>query len=131
MANGMLWYSWNPSPRDTLTVLLAEDDATIRLIFGDALKAAGYSVLEASDGAEALKISRAFEGDIDLLLTDLNMPFIIGTDLAQRLVDERPRLKVLIMTGNSIELPLLWLPQVIEKPVHPRVVLRRINQELS
>jgi CheY-like chemotaxis protein len=112
-------------------ILLAEDDERVRVIFAEALSLGGYTVLEASDGAEALKISRNFPEDIHFLLTDLNMPNLSGLDLACRLLNERPGIKVIIMTGNSTELPISWLARVIEKPVHPRVVLGRIDRELG
>src|SRR5207302_1136181 len=56
------------------TILLVEDDEVVRLLVGEALRGYGYTVLEASKGAEALELSRAHKGTIDLLLTDIVMP---------------------------------------------------------
>ena len=114
-----------------MVVLFAEDNQSLRTIFADALSAEGYTVIAASDGAEALTISRGFSGDIHFLLTDLNMPNLNGLDLANILLTERPGIGVLIMTGNSVQIPISWLGRVIEKPVHPRIVLGRIAQELG
>jgi CheY-like chemotaxis protein len=117
--------------RVDVVILLAEDNQMIRFAFADALRSGGYTVLEASDGAEALKVSRGFPEDIHLLLTDLNMPNLNGLDLAAKLREERPGIKVLIIAGNSVEMPISWLPYVIEKPVRPYVVLDRIARELG
>jgi CheY-like chemotaxis protein len=114
-----------------VVILLAEDDLTIRFMFSEALSEAGYTVLEASDGAEALHVSRAFPDVIHLLLTDLKMPQMAGLELATRLQQERPSTKVVIMTGNEGGIPISWLPHVIEKPVLSAEVLARIERELG
>jgi CheY-like chemotaxis protein len=116
--------------RFDVVILLAEDDPTTRLMFAQALRS-GYTVLEASDGAEALGISRAFPEEIHYLLTDLNMPKLSGLDLAKTLLDERPGIRVAVMTGNSGEIPIAWLSRVIEKPITPRVIRDRIDRELG
>jgi PAS domain S-box-containing protein len=82
-----------------LTVLLAEDEAGVRVIAKRALEARGYRVLAAHDGQEACEISRGYPGIIDLLLTDVDMPNLTGPQAAQQLASERPDMKVLYISG--------------------------------
>ncbi len=87
------------------TVLLVEDEAPVRRVVGRGLRRLGYHVLEASDGVEALRVFRAAEGDIQLLLTDMVMPeHLSGLDLALQLRAEKPSLRVVIMSGYDIRL---------------------------
>ncbi|HEX4934628.1 MAG TPA: ATP-binding protein, partial [Gemmatimonadaceae bacterium] len=77
------------------TVLLVEDDPSVRAIAVRALRAQGFTVLEAYDGVHALEVARAPPGEIHLLVTDVVMPRLGGKELAAQLVAERPSLKVL------------------------------------
>jgi two-component system, cell cycle sensor histidine kinase and response regulator CckA len=86
------------------TVLVVEDQAEVRKLATGILKKNGYSVLEAANGAEALALAAERPGRIDLLLTDLIMPGITGRELAQRLAEARPEIKVLYMSGYSDDL---------------------------
>jgi signal transduction histidine kinase/ActR/RegA family two-component response regulator len=81
------------------TILLAEDEDGVRRVSRRVLTRAGYRVLDASSGAEALSIARQHTGMIDLLLTDLVMPGMSGRELARRLKSERPGIRVLFMSG--------------------------------
>lgn len=85
------------------TVLVAEDDAAVRALAGIALRAKGHHVLEAGDGLEALAISERHPGEIALLVTDVGMPRMEGTELASRLLERRPSLRVLFITGFGSE----------------------------
>ena len=67
------------------------------------LVAHGFTVLEAVDGEEALAVAAAHPGRIDLLLTDVVMPGIGGAELARRLREDRPEVRILFMTGYSVE----------------------------
>ena len=82
----------------TETILLAEDDDAVRSLTYAMLTSAGYRVLQAGDGREALDISRA-QDRLNLLLTDVLMPGMNGPELARRLQADRPSLKVLFMSG--------------------------------
>src|SRR5947209_19567789 len=62
----------------------------------------GYFALSAADGHEGLELSRKYPGPIDLLITDVDMPRLNGTDLCGRLTDERPGIQVLVMSGKDI-----------------------------
>jgi CheY-like chemotaxis protein len=83
------------------TILLAEDDAALREIVSIQLEELGYTVLAAGNGREALCMAAKQEGPIDLLLTDVVMPGMSGRQLADRLKQKLPVLKVLFVSGYS------------------------------
>ena len=83
------------------TILLVEDEGAIRRALSRVLESTGYRVLEASNGAEALRVAGEESGRIDLLLTDVMMPGIGGKELVQRLLAERPGLRVILMSGYT------------------------------
>ena len=86
-------------PKGTETILLVEDEAGIRELAGDFLQGLGYMVLTAMDGDEALRIAEGHEVLIHLLVTDIVMPNVGGNELAKRLRQVRPQIKVLFMSG--------------------------------
>lgn len=92
-------------PKALQTILLAEDEDSLRALTRNTLQGRGYTVLEAKNGAEALKIGRKYVGGIDLLLTDVVMPEMGGHELAQELIRERPGLKVVYISGYTGQLP--------------------------
>src|SRR5208282_875552 len=81
----------------TETVLLVEDEANLRYLARQFLEKQGYRVVEAEDGAVAMQIAVAHEGLIHLLLTDVIMPGMNGRELAQRISEIRPNVKILYM----------------------------------
>jgi PAS domain S-box-containing protein len=81
------------------TVLLVEDDESIRLLARLALETRAYAVLAAANGDEALEIARRHPGTIHVLLTDIQVPGMRGPDLAARIASQRPGIKVLFMSG--------------------------------
>ena len=83
------------------TVLVVEDEASIRQLVCETLQAQGYRVLEAEQPEAGLALARAHRGAIDLLLTDVIMPHMNGRELYQRLAQERSDLKVLYMSGYT------------------------------
>lgn len=82
------------------TVLLVDDEKDIREYVFHALQHAGYAVVQASSGTEALSRFAHFSQDIDLLVTDLVMPGLQGDQLAARLLEQKPELKVIFISGN-------------------------------
>jgi PAS domain S-box-containing protein len=85
----------------TETILLVEDEANLRYLARQYLEKQGYRVLEAADGAVAVQIAVAHEGMIQLLLTDVIMPGMNGRELAQRISEIRPNVKILYMSGYT------------------------------
>ena len=81
------------------TILLAEDEGSVRSFVRDVLGQAGYRLLEASDGRSALQLAAAFNGPIHLLISDVVMPGMNGGDLAETLMAGRPRTKTLLISG--------------------------------
>jgi CheY-like chemotaxis protein len=83
---------------------LVEDEPLFRLSARTVLERAGYQVLEATTGEEALKVWEEHPGEVALLLTDLVMPGIRGQELARRLREQAPELKVVFTSGYSAEI---------------------------
>ena len=97
-----------PRPRAPLfpssgkeTILLVEDDTVLQGLVARALRKYGYTVWEAANGIEALAICEKEKGPIHLLLTDVVMPQMGGRELAERLIQSRPEIKVLYMSGYT------------------------------
>ena len=88
-------------PLGTETVLVVEDELGVRELACAFLKSGGYSVLQAADSEEALRLAASFSGPIHLLLTDVVMPKQSGTELAKRLQASRNDLRVIFMTGYA------------------------------
>ena len=83
-------------------ILVADDEALIRNLVTLLLQHDGYFVLSAADGHEGLELSRKYPGPIDLVITDVQMPRLNGTDLCAHLIQERPGIKVLVMSGADV-----------------------------
>jgi DNA-binding response OmpR family regulator len=97
------------------------------------LTRAGYKVLDAVDGEQALEVSRQYTGPIDLLLTDVKMPKMDGLQLSAQISRERPGIKILLMSGRpSGELIVLGekMP-FLRKPFLPDVLCERLNSLLA
>ncbi len=90
-------------PRTSATVLLVEDDVDFRDGLATALSDAGYEVVEADSAEAAVEVSSCFDGDIDLLLTDVVLPGMNGVELAGILVSRRPLMRGLFMSGYPDE----------------------------
>jgi two-component system cell cycle sensor histidine kinase/response regulator CckA len=90
-----------PPPPASGTILLVEDQDPIRDLACEFLKRSGYTILEARDGIEALHIAEQHPGQIDLLLTDMMMPRMCGSELAVHLVRSRPQIKIIYMSGYA------------------------------
>ncbi len=89
------------------TVLLTEDEESVRVVATAILERRGYRVLAAADGDSAIAISRAFPGRIDVLVTDVVMPGINGRELAEQLEQMRPDMRVLFVSGYTDDAVLL------------------------
>jgi signal transduction histidine kinase/ActR/RegA family two-component response regulator len=92
-------------PKETLagseTILLVEDEAGIRKLACQSLEQLGYTILEAGDGIEALNLCKQYKGRIDVVVTDVVMPFLSGVELVEHLVKRYPRIKSLFVSGYT------------------------------
>jgi|GEM_PF-2064792 len=124
-------------PKGTETILLVEDETAVRELAGRILREQGYTVLEAANGEEALRLfQKNEEKEIHLLLADVVMPQLGGLELAERLMVKQPDLKVLLISGytNSTTLPYdlgsknrIFLP----KPFPPEALVRKVREVLD
>lgn len=123
-------------PSGSETVLLVEDEAMIRTMVGTVLRLHGYLVLEARDGPDALRVAREHAGPIHLLLTDVVMPGMSGREVAERLVSVRRDLKVLYMSGYTIEAMAHHglsdaATEFIQKPFTPNALAQKVSEALG
>jgi two-component system, cell cycle sensor histidine kinase and response regulator CckA len=121
------------SARGCETLLLVEDEASVRLASSQFLTRNGYSVLEASNGEEALRVSRAHAGRIDLMITDVVMPKMGGPMLAEWLADERPNMKVLFVSGYAENTVLRHgkidvTTHFLQKPFSGKMLARKVRE---
>jgi signal transduction histidine kinase/CheY-like chemotaxis protein/HAMP domain-containing protein len=118
------------------TILVADDETSIRKLVRDSLEPLGYKILEASDGKEALEIFRRGEPQIDMLLTDVIMPEMTGKKLAEILLAEKPGFKVLYMSGYTDDVianqgVLDEDIEFINKPLVPSLLTKKIREVLA
>jgi two-component system, cell cycle sensor histidine kinase and response regulator CckA len=120
----------------TETVLVVENDDALREATRRILDSNGYRVLVAADGVDAIAAATVHPGSIDLLLTDIIMPRMLGKELAERFRRLRPGVTVLYMSGfaQTVLGPLGHLEDelaVIEKPVSAAELLSRVRRALD
>ena len=123
-------------PGGTETVLLVEDDQTVRELAARVLEKAGYTCMDAGSGDEALEQARHHSGPIDLLLTDVVMPRMSGRELAERITGTRPGVKLLYMSGYTDDAVVhhsVLEPGTafIQKPFSPDSLARRVRDVLE
>ncbi|MBI4484326.1 MAG: PAS domain S-box protein, partial [Acidobacteria bacterium] len=123
-------------PAGSETLLLAEDDELVRKLVRQTLEMYGYTVLEARQGAEALEICQRHEGPIHLIVTDVVMPEMSGRELAYRVSQLRPPMKVLYLsgyTGNAIVHHGVLEPSIpfLQKPFTPDALARKVREVLD
>src|SRR5712671_4959633 len=114
-------------------ILVADDEVIIRNLVTILMQLEGYLVLAAADGQEGLELSRKYAGKIDLVITDMEMPRLNGRDFCAHLLDERPGIKVLVMSGSDIteivsqNIHMQFLP----KPFDGETIKERVREILS
>jgi CheY-like chemotaxis protein len=124
------------APRGTETVLLVEDEPGVRALAAQALRNAGYTVLEAADGAAAVRAADGHPGPVHLLVTDVVMPGDNGRAVADRLRQSRPGLRVLYVSGYTDDTVVHHGVQqagveFLQKPFTPSVLAQRVRAVLD
>jgi CheY-like chemotaxis protein len=112
------------------TLLLVEDEPFLRSLVAEFLRGAGYRVIEAADGRQALERFAA-AGRFDLVLLDLNLPYLSGVEVCRRIRQSRPEQPVLIVSAAILPehdqaLAELGVHEQLTKPYHPEALLERI-----
>ena len=117
------------------TILLVEDEPSLRELNTEVLGGLGYEVLAADSAARALEMAASREGTIDLLLTDVVMPGQSGTDLAQTLLATRPTTRILYMSGygghDLVQRGLDETAGFIEKPFTSAALAQKVREALG
>jgi signal transduction histidine kinase/CheY-like chemotaxis protein len=125
-----------PKSRGSETILLAEDEAPVRKLASQILTRLGYHVLVACDGVDALEVQARHSGPLHLLISDVVMPKMGGPDLAKRLLERLPTIRVLFLsgyTGDALDLPSLSSGKItlLEKPFTSEVLARKVREVLD
>ena len=114
------------------TILLVEDDDEVRTLTTRVLERAGYHVIGARSGAEAIDHSRQRKGPIHLMLSDIEMPGMSGPDLAKRIEAERSEMRTLFMSGHSLDfVEKQGVEFYLEKPVPMDTLARKVREALD
>jgi CheY-like chemotaxis protein len=123
------------APRGTETILLVEDENAVRIIAERVLRSRGYTVIEARNGREGLKLCERHPGQIDLLVTDVVMPELSGRELASAAVRLRPGLKVMFVSGHSLEVIMKEAAHAgsafLNKPFTPLQLAQTVRETLD
>jgi signal transduction histidine kinase/ActR/RegA family two-component response regulator len=124
------------APRGSETVLLAEDDEALRTLGARVLGGLGYNVLVARTGAEALRIVAEHEGAIDMIATDVVMPEMNGSQLVARVLDARPGIRVLFMSGYTDDEVMRrgvidGQTAFLQKPFTPDLLAHKVREVLD
>jgi two-component system, cell cycle sensor histidine kinase and response regulator CckA len=113
------------------TILLVEDEPAVRQLFAQALTREGYSVYEARNGQEAMKLFDEHGDSIDLLLTDIRMPYMGGAELAHHLRGRRRTLKLLCISGYPGHLDPDLAVDFLAKPFSRDELLQKVREVLD
>lgn len=118
------------------TILVVDDEAQVRNLARDILLGAGYRVIEAEDGEQALRLAEEHSGVIHVLLTDIMMPGINGKELADRFVLSRPETKPIFMSGRAAEVisdagVLIPVDAFLAKPFTVERLLNKVRERLE
>lgn len=118
------------------TILVVDDDPTVRHIVALSLESYGYRVLEAESGADALGLCRIHAGPIHMLLTDMVIPGMNGLELARQVMELRPDVHIMVMSGlvdNSIILNSSLKPNTpfFHKPFSMEELAAKVREILS
>jgi CheY-like chemotaxis protein len=123
-------------PKGSETILVVEDEDGVRALAKHVLQSCGYTVLEANDGAEALRRCEQHLGPVQLLVTDVVMPELAGRSLAEHLASIRPETKVLYMSGYTDDAVIrhgVFQAEMafLQKPFTPRSLANKVREVLD
>jgi CheY-like chemotaxis protein len=113
------------------TILLVEDEPAVRQLFALALTRAGYRVHQARNGQEAMKVFEQHGDSIDLLLTDMRMPYMGGAELAQHLKARRQSLKLICVSGYPGGADTDLAADFLAKPFSREDLLNKVREVLD
>ena len=124
------------SPQEAETILLAEDEPSLRRLIARVLRAQGYTVLEAADGNEALSLAQANGAKIQLLVTDVIMPGLSSKMLAEWLKQVNPGVRVLFISGyinNNAVRDAMSKPGAffLQKPFNPTDLSKKVREAIE
>jgi len=124
-----------PTARGSETVLIVEDEAGIRQVMKRTLERHGYTVLVAACASDAIEMAESCAGGIDLLLSDVVMPDISGSQLAQRIVGIQPAIRVLYVSGFpnriGVDIEMGSRASFLPKPFAPAALLQKVRACLT
>jgi len=117
-------------------ILVVEDEELLSVLIDTVLSDQGYTVLKANNGADAIKMYRTFEGDIDLVLTDLSLPEVDGWQVCRQIRSLNPRVKLMVTTGAmdariESELKKQGIHGFIQKPCSAEDMVEKIRTVLE
>lgn len=130
---------WRPDPEEQAQdhrfvagarLLVVDDEPVVRSVVTRLLEGAGYTVLVALNGAEALELMRSDPIGFDLVITDIRMPGIDGWQLGRRIRDQKPGLPILYMSGYDQEYAEHGV-HILRKPFDADELLRRVRELLA
>ena len=118
------------------TILVVDDETPVRTLARDILLGAGYRVLEAEDGEQALRVAEEHPGAIHVLLTDVVMPGFNGKELAARVAALRPDTKIIFMSGRAAEVigeagVLIPVDTFLAKPFTVERLLNKVRERIE
>lgn len=116
--------------RQTLTILLADDETALRQALAEFLRIAGHRVMDSHNALDVLEMARRHKGCIDVLLTDIVMPELRGTDLARQVAELYPEIQVIYMSGYAAGFPETQIPSdatFLQKPFRFATLLEQLK----
>jgi CheY-like chemotaxis protein len=132
------FHAWIPNlPKAVKAILIVEDETPVRRLLVEVLSSIGYRIESVADGSLALRILES-DPDIELVLTDLCMPGIQGTEVAEWIVNKRPEVKIVCMSGNPKPHEVVLhgllekrLVNFLPKPFAPSQVIQMVKRLLD
>ena len=118
------------------TILVIEDETAVRALVARILRSRGYTPIEASSGAEALRLLGSYGGPLDAVLTDVIMPEMSGPEAVRRIVRDRPDVRVIYMSGYTHDEVLHHgitqdEAMFLQKPMTPAALAAKVREALD